>query len=137
VHPVLWGIGRIVLTVCIGVVTFWPEYGLLMLAIKNYGAYPIPISMAALCWTCVVALQFPIPRTSFQIISTICFVGLLSIAAYQTFRIYPHFFAGPTEFGVVGVIILSAAVGWWRVATSLWRWAHGVAPVEDAAAADR
>jgi hypothetical protein len=131
---IFWAISRIAVTIAIGLATFWPDHGLLFQAVHYFPSNPAPVAIASLLWVCILALLLPLTRRWFQILTTLCLVCVLLTISFQLMALAPFIPQTAVSWTIIAVAIVFAAIGWLPIATDLWRWAHRVAPVEDAEA---
>ena len=128
-----WAIARLAIAIIFGLVTFWPTYGLVFIAVQQY-QHLLPVAICAAIWMTIFFLLLPVPLWMFGRVSTAMLFAIYVLI----------FFTGVTaktidpsqaSFWLTwGVGALFSLIGWLMVATPLWRLFHGVVAVQQTGA---
>ena len=113
-----------------GLITFFPNFGLLFLAINNFAAAPVLVSIGVLVWSFMATLILPLTKSMFQVISTTVLVGITGIITYL---LQDHGFVNilTTDFWLTyGIGFAFAILGWLTVSSRVFRIVRGVVPVD-------
>jgi len=113
-----------------GLITFFPNFGLLFLAINNFATSPILVSIGVLLWSFMATLILPLTKSMFQVISTAVLVGITGIITYL---LQDHGFVNilTTDFWLTyGIGFAFAILGWLTVSSRVFRIVRGVVPVD-------
>lgn len=114
--------------VILGIITVFPDYGVISLSIKLFPDMPIAVTVFGLIWSTVIVLVLPISLRWFQIISTTSVTAIMGLSVYSIWQFMPAIF-NAWPWYMWAVVLVSVAVGWLLVATPLWRWTKGTLPV--------
>jgi hypothetical protein len=124
-HSILNGLARWVVVVAMGLVTFWPNWGLLWLAITFGPAYPAPVTVVGMVWVVALSLALPFTLRWFRLVSTTALVVSFGGAIYLISTVNHDILTSWPWFMWL-VLIVFTAFGWLMISTPLWRWARGV-----------
>lgn len=121
---------RLALALIIGLVTFWPGFGLVWLAYENFASYPYAVIVLSCLWAIVLMLILPLNRRQFRLYSTISIavvfvVGFTKAQTIGWVNVFDVNFY--LTWGVAAVFLL---FGWLMASTPIWRKIQGVAPVD-------
>ena len=124
-HPVLNGLIRWAIVVAMGLVTFWPGWGLLWLAQWYFPLAPIPVTITGLVWIIALSLVLPLTLRWFRIVTTVAVTLIVGGSIYLASTLNRDILTSWPWF-MWAVLIVFMAFGWIMVSTPLWRWARGV-----------
>lgn len=113
-----------------GLITFFPNFGLLFLAINYFAVAPVLVSIGVLVWSFMATLILPLTKSMFQVISTTVLVGITGIITYL---LQDHGFVNilTTDFWLTyGIAFAFAILGWLTVSSRVFRIVRGVVPVD-------
>lgn len=122
---VLNGVIRWAIVVAMGLVTFWPGWGLLWLAQDYFPLAPVPVTILGLLWVIALSLALPLTLRWFRVVTTTSVVLIVAGAIYLASTMNKDILASWPWFMWL-VLIVFMAFGWLMVSTPLWRWARGV-----------
>lgn len=125
-----WSVAKIVLAIILGLITFWPQYGVVFLAASDAQTHPLLTTAFGSIWVVLLALILPFPLRWFTRITTLaCIVLLLTIniAAYRAKLIDPTTITFYLTYGVVEIF---AIFGWLMCVSPLWKSFHGIVAVQ-------
>jgi len=125
-----WALARFVIAIIFGLVTFWPNVGLVFTMTGLFPLHQIPVAVFACVWFAFLMLLLPLPlwmfsRTTVVLLAII--FGICAVSAAQARFVDPS----TLQFWLTwGIGALFAIIGWLMVATPLWRLFHGVVAVQ-------
>lgn len=122
---------RFCFVVAFGVATFFPNFGLLSLAVSLFHVNPAVVSIVISLWVLTLSLILPIRLSLFHQVSSAALIVNFAICVYLAAS------AGlvdPSNGGfwlTWGAAMVFAIIGWLLVSTPLWRLFHGVVAVQE------
>lgn len=126
------GVIRWLVVIVMGIATFYPDYGLLWLGLRNFPAAPLPISITGLLWLIAMCLMLPLPLLVFRVVSTGAIIIMAVMALYLLGSRYPALINFWPAY-MWAVVVAFIAFGWLAVSTRLWRWASGIVATQQTA----
>ena len=123
---------QIVFAILLLAIAFWPGYGLAYKAFDNAAEYPIMVVIGGAIWVLLLALNLPLTRRQFQLTGALCFVAM--IGALMFYLRDKGLFDATNRDQLIIAAILSVGflIGWFTVASALWRSYRSVYGVDDA-----
>ena len=122
---------RLVLAVAFGLATFWPDYGLLWIALRNFHDHPLAVILGVCIWSVAMSLLLPLSRFNFQLLSSLAII----VACGAVFWWMDQ--KGAVDIGALnfwltwGVGVAFFVIGWLLISTRIWRATHGIVAVDD------
>jgi len=124
-------LARLVLAVVFGLATFWPDHGLLWIALRNFEAFPLIVVIGACVWSVAMSLLLPLSRFNFQMVSslaTLVACGTIFWKMDEAGRID----LGRQNFWLTwGVGVIFFVIGRLMISTRIWRATHGIMATDD------
>lgn len=123
------GLIRMVIVILMGLVTFWPGWGLVWLARDHFNESPVFVAILALLWLMAISAVLPLTIRLFQFITTCSLLAICGCLLYALWRFAPGVVNGVPWFMWM-VLVISTGIGWLLVSTPLWRAIHGIVAVQ-------
>lgn len=130
-------LARFAIVVLFGLSTFWPGYGLAFIAAGLFSTNTLPVIVFGAAWTMVLFLFLPVPLWAFGRVSLAMLIVIFGsgfFAANAAGLVDPSLVSFWLTWGVGALFSL---IGWLMIATPLWRFFHGIVPVQDSDGAER
>ncbi len=125
-------LARLALAVAFGLATFWPDYGLLWIALRNFNDYPVIVTVATCFWSVAMSLLLPLSRFNFQMVSSLAILVACG-AVFWTMDQAGRIDLGERSFWLTwGVGVIFFVIGWLMISTRIWRATHGIIATDDA-----
>lgn len=125
---------RLALAIVFGLVSFWPDYGLVFIAVRLFTDHPLLVIAAAAVWASFLFLLLPVPLRMFGRVSTLMLALIMGVGIFSAASSGLVSVASVNFWLTWGVAAAFSLIGWLLVATPLWRFFHGVVAVQDTAA---
>lgn len=123
------GLVRWLVVVIVGLATFWPNWGALWLAISWFPLAPVPVTIAGLAWSIILAIALPFTVHMFRIVTVAAIVLICGFGLYMTYNVNQALVMA-MPLWLWAILIVFIAFGWWKIAAPLWRWANGIVAVQ-------
>lgn len=121
---------RWAIVVLLGLATAWPEWGIAARSWAWFQYAPIPIVLFDLVWAVILSIALPLTLRVFRVVSTVALLALMLTLLYLAYTRAPDVLLSMPWPVVWGVLVLSSSLGWWKIATPIWRWSNGIVAVQ-------
>jgi hypothetical protein len=122
---------RLVLAVVFGLATFWPEYGLLWIALRNFNDYPLIVVIAICVWSVAFSLLLPLSRFNFQLVSSLAILVACGAVFWRMDQLGRIDLSDRNFWLTWGGGLVFFVIGWLMISTRIWRATHGIMATDD------
>lgn len=124
---------KIVFSIFLLAVAFWPQYGAAWYIAKNFADMPAVWVVVIAIWVGLLALNLPLSLNLFRRVTTGSIVAMFGAAIWALYS-SQNFNAGDVNtWAITAIVMLGTIIGWWTVSVPLWRWWRSTFATEDEA----